>query len=240
MLTILLDSHTWLSLAVLVGLEIILGIDNLVFLSLISATLPLHQQGRARRLGLTLAMVMRLLMLAGAFALISLQRPLFTPFDHPISIRDLFLLAGGIFLIWKSLDELRKAGQQEKARKLAIGSGKFKTVVMQIVLLDMVFSIDSVMTAVGVTRNYWIMATAVIIAILMMMVASGPISNFIQRHMRVRLLALAFLLLIGAILIIESSGIDIPRGYLFSALGFSLLVEWINWRHQRSLSNHTG
>ncbi|MCP4473721.1 MAG: TerC family protein [Gammaproteobacteria bacterium] len=240
MLTTLLDAHTWLSLAILIGLEIILGIDNLVFLSLVSVTLPLHQQGRARRLGLTLAMIMRLLLLAGAFALISLQHPLLTPFGHPISIRDLFLLAGGIFLIWKSLDELRKAGPQEKTHKLAIGSGKFKTVVMKIVLLDMLFSIDSVMTAVGVTRDYWIMATAVIISILLMMIASGPISHFIQRHMRIRLLALAFLLLIGAILIIESSGIDIPRGYLFTALGFSLLVEWINWRHQRSLSNHTG
>lgn len=224
-----------LSLVTLTILEVVLGIDNLVFLAIISQKLPKQQQRRARQLGLTLAWVTRLILLASVVWIIKLTTPLFTIFDIPFSGRDLFLLVGGLFLLVKATQEIHdeiepKDSFIKPTRKQA---GQFFSVVIQIAILDIVFSLDSVLTAVGLTDQFWLMATAITIAIIAMVFASEPLSKFIERHPTIKMLALSFLILIGTVLIADGFNFHVPRGYIYFALGFSLAIEFLNILRRR-------
>lgn len=225
-----------LSLATLTILEIVLGIDNLVFLSILSQKLPRNQQAKARRIGLTLAWVMRLILLASALWLSKLVAPLFTISTLTISGRDLFLFFGGLFLLAKATQEIHHELEpvRNKAPKLKSKSSLFWWVIAQIALLDIVFSLDSVLTAIGLSQLFWVMATAITIAIIVMIFVSEPISIFIEHHPSIRMLALSFLILIGMVLVADSFHFHIPRGYVYFAMGFSLAVESLNlWRNRK-------
>lgn len=221
------DPNAWLALGTLTLLEIVLGIDNIIFLSLVVAKLPKHQQNRARRLGLTGAMLMRLALLASIAWLSHLTTTLFELFGHAISARDLILLLGGLFLIWKSSKEVHET--------IEGGGGETKTnvhsfwgAILQIMVLDIVFSLDSVITAVGLSDHLIIMMAAVVIAVGVMMFAARPIGEFVDRHPSVKMLALSFLILVGFTLMLESFGISVPKGYIYFAMFFSMLVEVLN------------
>ena len=230
---ILHDPKTWASFLTLTALEIVLGIDNLLFLSIISGRLPAEQQPKARRLGLALAVVTRLLLLLGIAWMVGLSAPLFTLFGHPFSWRDLVLAGGGVFLLAKGTVEIHTAveGVEEEIRQ-ARPSG-FAAVIAQIVLLDVVFSLDSVITAVGMARHVPIMAAAIIVAVAIMLMASEPVSRFVQAHLSVKILALSFLILVGMSLVADGIGFHIPRGYLYFAIAFSVFVEMLNLRAAR-------
>jgi predicted tellurium resistance membrane protein TerC len=225
-----------LSFVTLTILEIVLGIDNLVFLAIISQKLPKEQQKSARRLGLTFAWVTRLMLLASAVWLVKLTTPLFTLWDYSFSGRDLFLFAGGLFLLTKATQEIHNELDPLSTEEKAISSKvqTFSFVVAQIAVLDIIFSLDSVLTAIGLTQRFWLMAVAITIAIIMMLFASEPLSRFVERHPSIRMLALSFLILIGMVLIADSFQTHIPRGYIYFAMGFSLFVETMNlYRHKR-------
>lgn len=216
------------SLVTLIILEAILGIDNLVFISILSSRLPQHQQKSARRVGLMLAWMTRLILLAGVFWIIGLTKPILHIFQFDLSWHDIFLIAGGLFLLAKGTREIHTemeiAGRPEHAPKFA----NYFAVITQIAVFDIVFSLDSILTAIGLTKVYWIMALAITIAILIMLLASEPLTRFINRHPTVKMLALSFLLLIGTVLIADGLHFDIPRGYLYFAVCFSLFVEVLN------------
>jgi predicted tellurium resistance membrane protein TerC len=225
-----------LSFFTLTILEIVLGIDNLVFLAIISQKLPLAQQKRARRIGLTLAWVTRLMLLASAVWLVKLTTPLFSILDYHFSGRDLFLLAGGLFLLAKATQEIHNELDPIPAQEKKPNTKKpsFNFVIAQIAVLDIIFSLDSVLTAIGLTQRFWLMAAAITIAIIVMMFASEPLSRFVERHPSIKMLALSFLILIGMVLIADSFQTHIPRGYIYFAMGFSLFVEMMNlYRHKR-------
>jgi predicted tellurium resistance membrane protein TerC len=232
-LEILYDPKTWASFLTLTVLEIVLGIDNLLFLSIISGRLPAEQQPMARRLGLALAVVARLLLLLGIAWMVGLSAPLFTLFGHPFSWRDLVLAGGGVFLLAKGTVEIHTTveGVEEEMRQ-ARPSG-FAAVLAQIVLLDIVFSLDSVITAVGMARHVPVMAAAIIVAVAIMLMASEPVSRFVQAHLSVKILALSFLILVGMSLVADGIGFHIPRGYLYFAIAFSVFVEMLNLRAAR-------
>jgi predicted tellurium resistance membrane protein TerC len=232
-LEILYDPKTWASFLTLTALEIVLGIDNLLFLSIISGRLPAEQQPMARRLGLALAVVARLLLLLGIAWMVGLSAPLFTLFGHPFSWRDLVLAGGGVFLLAKGTVEIHTTveGVEEEMRQ-ARPSG-FAAVIAQIVLLDIVFSLDSVITAVGMARHVPVMAAAIIVAVAIMLMASEPVSRFVQAHLSVKILALSFLILVGMSLVADGIGFHIPRGYLYFAIAFSVFVEALNLRAAR-------
>lgn len=218
-----------LSLCTLTILEVVLGIDNLVFLTILSHKLPKSQQQLARRVGLSLAWMTRLMLLASALWLTRLVQPLFTVMDLSLSGRDLFLLVGGIFLLYKATQEIHNELEPHKKTKKSKPSKKqFGWVIFQIAVLDIVFSLDSVLTAIGLTQYFWIMATAITIAILAMIFISEPLSAFVERHPSIRMLALSFLILIGMVLIADGLEFHIPRAYVYFAMGFSLLVEFLN------------
>lgn len=220
---------TSLSLFTLTLLEIILGIDNLIFLTILSQKLPKAQQAHARRIGLTLAWVTRLLLLASAIWLTKLVEPVFKIAEIGFSWRDIFLFVGGLFLLAKATQEIHH--ELEPSHRPAtpkIKVNQFGWVITQIALLDIIFSLDSVLTAIGLTQQFWSMATAISIAILAMIFASEPLSRFVERHPTIRMLALSFLILIGMVLIADSFDFHIPRGYIYCAMGFSLLVELLN------------
>ena len=223
----LADPSIWMGLATLVVLEIVLGIDNLVFISILSSRLPAHQQGTARRVGLALAVITRLLLLSIAW-LAGVTAPLFTVFEHPVSLRDLILLGGGLFLLAKGTTEIHATveGVEEEIREAKTVS--FTSVVVQIMILDIVFSLDSVITAVGMASEISVMAAAVIIAVLVMVFAADPLSRFIEEHVSVKMLALSFLILVGVALIADGMGFHIPKGYLYFAIAFSVGVEALN------------
>lgn len=219
-----------LSLIALTILEIVLGIDNLVFLSILTEKLPREQRKKARRWGLMFAWVTRLLLLASAVWLAKLTTPLFSIADFSFSGRDLFLFAGGAFLIAKATQEIHYEVGEDDVEELA-SSGKsmtFKGVVLQVGLMDVIFSLDSVLTAVGLTNRFWVMAAAITCAILVMVYASEPVSRFIDKHPTVKMLALSFLILIGMVLVADSFSFHVPRGYVYFAMGFSLSVEMLN------------
>jgi predicted tellurium resistance membrane protein TerC len=227
-----------LSLLTLTILEVVLGIDNLVFLTILSQKLPKEQQAMARRFGLTLAWVSRLILLACAIWLAELVNPVFTIGDMGISWRDIFLFSGGLFLLAKATQEIHH--ELEPSPPIAapkIGFNQFGWVITQIALLDIVFSLDSVLTAIGLTQQFWIMATAITIAIIAMVFASEPLSGFVERHPTIRMLALSFLILIGMVLIADSLDTHIPRGYVYFAMGFSLLVEFLNLLRRKRLGD---
>ena len=216
------------SLATLTLLEIVLGVDNLVFISVVSSRLPQHQQSKARKVGLTLAWVTRLLLLFCAVWLSKLTKALFTVAGFAVSIRDVFMIAGGMFLLVKATQEIHNEletdhDKQENGKPLS-----FTNVIMQIMFLDVIFSFDSVITAIGLTQRFWIMATSITIAIIVMIVASDPLANFINRHPTVRMLAFSFLILIGTVLVADGIHFHIPRGYIYFSICFSILVEWLN------------
>jgi predicted tellurium resistance membrane protein TerC len=229
------DLETLASLLTLTGLEIVLGIDNIVVIAIIAGTLPVHQRERARMVGLSLALITRLLLLFSISWIAGLTQPLFSVAASTFSGRDLLMLGGGLFLIVKAVIEvhsaMEEAGIEETQRKPA----GFASAIAQIVLLDIVFSFDSVITAVGMARELWVMATAVILAVIIMLVASGPIIRFIHTHPTIKMLALAFVMLIGVALVAEGMGFDIPKGYLYFAMMFSVTVEALNvaWSRRR-------
>jgi predicted tellurium resistance membrane protein TerC len=221
-----------LSLIALIILEIILGIDNLVILSILTERLPQEKRKKARRLGLTLAWVTRLILLASAVFMVKLVKPLLVIGDFSFSARDIFLFLGGAFLVWKSTDEIHKDVMHEPAAtpvsKKIYSAATFRSVIIQVALLDIVFSLDSVLTAIGLTNQFWVMAVAITCAIIIMIFASEPVSEFIAKHPTIKMLALSYLILIGTVLIADGFSFHVPRGYLYVAMGFSLSVEALN------------
>jgi len=226
----LLSAETFIALATLTFLEIVLGVDNIIFISILSSRLPPARQGSARRLGLLLAMGTRILLLFSLSWVVKLTAPLFALWTHEISGRDLILILGGLFLLAKSTHEIhaRLEGADEHGREARTVS--YGGVLIQIALLDIVFSLDSVITAVGMVDELWVMIVAVVVSVLIMMVAAGPISDFVSRHPTVKILALSFLLLIGLSLLLEGFEQHIPKGYIYFAMGFAVFVEMINLR----------
>ena len=231
-----LNAEILIALATLTFLEIVLGVDNIIFISILSGKLPPAQQPGARRLGLLLAMGTRILLLFSLSWVVKLPAPLLTLWTHEISGRDLILILGGLFLLGKSTLEIhgRLEGEEEHAPGRVAAS--YGSVLVQIALLDIVFSLDSVITAVGMVDDVWVMITAVIVSVLIMMVAAEPISGFVHRHPTVKILALSFLLLIGLSLLLEGFDQHIPKGYIYFAMGFSVFVEMINLRIRGSQS----
>ena len=224
------DPSIWIAFGTLTMLEIVLGIDNIIFISILAGKLPPEQQARARFVGLALAMVMRVLLLLTLAWIIRLTAPLFTVLGHEISGRDLILIGGGLFLVGKSTYEIHDKLEGEHGEKSARVPPSFGAVIFQILLLDMVFSLDSVITAVGMVDEVAVMIAAVVVAVGFMMVFAGPISRFVERHPTVKMLALSFLLLIGVTLMADGFGQHISKGYIYFAMAFSVLVELLNLR----------
>jgi predicted tellurium resistance membrane protein TerC len=224
------DPQIWIALATLTFLEIVLGVDNIIFISILSGKLPAAQQPRARRLGLLGAMVTRVLLLFSLAWIVKLTAPLFSALGHEVSGRDLILIGGGLFLLGKSTFEMHENLEGEEGHASNRAAATFMSVIVQIMLLDIVFSLDSVITAVGMVDELWVMVTAVIASVAIMMFAAEPISAFVHKHPTVKMLALSFLLLIGLSLLLEGFGQHIPKGYIYFAMGFSVFVEMINLR----------
>jgi len=229
--------EAWVSLLTLTVLEIILGIDNIVFISILAGKLPAEQQAKARQTGLMLALITRILLLCGLAFMVKLTDPLFkvptfglTDHAHPVSGRDLILIFGGLFLLWKSTHEIHEKMEGEDGATSSKVAPKFVSVIIQILLLDIVFSLDSVITAVGMAKHLPVMIAAVIIALVFMLIFAGRISDFIQKHPTLKMLALSFLLLIGVALVAEGFHKEIPKGYIYFAMAFSVAVESLNIR----------
>jgi predicted tellurium resistance membrane protein TerC len=230
---IFLQPENWIALLTLTFLEIVLGIDNIIFISLVTNRLPLHKQRTIRNLGLLLAMLFRSLLLLTISFFIRLTNPLFTIFDLGISVRDLVLMAGGIFLIVKSISEIHKKMEgEEHIVKVSVRNSAL-SVLVQIILLDLIFSFDSILTAIGLTDKVPLMIVAIIIAIGVMMIFAGAVSRFINAHPTLQVLALSFLILIGFMLVIDGPHYHVPKGYIYFAVFFSLIVEVVNMRVRR-------
>jgi len=230
------EPQAWIALVTLTVLELVLGIDNIVFIAILAGKLPEKEQKKARTVGLTLAMVARIALLFSISAIIRLTAPLFTVLGNEISGRDIILIAGGLFLLAKSTHEIHHRLEGESGHASARVAPSFRSVIVQILLLDVVFSLDSVITAVGMADQLAIMVAAVVIAVAFMLVFSGPISSFVERHPTVKMLALAFLLLIGVGLIAEGLDHPIQKGYIYFAMAFSVFVEMLNLRLKKILS----
>lgn len=226
-------TESLIALATLTLLEIVLGVDNVIFLSILSSRLPVHQQRRARRVGLFAAMGMRLALLSVVAWIAGLVEPLFEVLGRGISGRDLILMGGGLFLLAKATWEIheRLEGPGQQAARVA---ASFASVIGQMMLLDLVFSLDSVITAIGMARELWVMMTAVVLSVFVMLVAAEPISTVVEKHPTLKILALSFLLLIGLSLLLDGMGQHIPKGYIYFAMGFSVMVEMINLRVRRA------
>jgi predicted tellurium resistance membrane protein TerC len=224
------DPQVWASLLTLTALEIVLGIDNLVFLSILAGRLPPERQNRARQIGLALALITRLALLGSIAWIVGLTQPVFELFGRGFSWRDGILIGGGLFLLYKGTREIhiRLEGDAPHEARSRVAAASFGGVLIQIAVLDIVFSLDSVITAVGMANEFWVMATAVVIAVLIMLAASGPVSAFVNRHPTVKMLALSFLLLIGMTLVADGVGFHVPKGYIYAAIGFSVAVEALN------------
>ncbi|MGH7853077.1 MAG: TerC family protein [Candidatus Binatia bacterium] len=220
--------EAWIAFGTLLALEIVLGIDNVVFISILAAKLPANQQAKARYLGLALAMVTRIILLFSISWMVRLTAPLFTVFAHEISGRDLILIVGGLFLIAKSTHEIHQKLEGAEGHASARVAPTFTSVITQILLLDVVFSLDSVITAVGMVDQIGIMVSAVVIAVIVMIAFAGAIGRFVERHPTVKMLALSFLLLIGMTLMAEGFDQHISKGYIYSAMAFSVFVEILN------------
>jgi len=239
----LLDPQIWASLLTLTVLEIVLGIDNLIFISIVAGRLPAHQQARARSVGLSLALFMRLALLASISWLVGLTATIFSVGGHGFSWRDLILAGGGLFLLYKGTKEIHElveggegdGGVTDEAPKRKVS---FASVIGQIIVLDIVFSLDSVITAVGMADNLWVMSTAVMVAVVIMLFASGTVANFVNRHPSVKMLALSFLLLIGMVLVADGMGFHVPKGFIYAAMGFSVAVESLNLLARKKRKQH--
>ncbi|CDX25254.1 conserved membrane hypothetical protein [Mesorhizobium sp. ORS 3324] len=232
------DPTAWIALLTLVVLEVVLGIDNLIFISILTNKLPVAQRARARRLGISAALVMRLILLATISVIVQLTTPVFAAFGHGFSWRDLILIAGGLFLVWKATKEIHHTVDPQDHQDTMMGGTlqmSLAGAIFQILLLDLVFSIDSIITAVGMTDEIAIMYIAVIVAVSVMMAAAGPLADFIAKNPTIVMLALGFLLMIGMTLIADGMGYHVPKGYIYAAMGFSALVEGLNMlaRHRR-------
>lgn len=227
----LMEPQAWISLLTLTGLEIVLGIDNIIFISILAGKLPESQQSKARKTGLMLALITRLLLLASIAWMAKLTTPLFTLIGHGVSGRDLILIIGGIFLLVKSTMEIHEKLEGEDGHNKPVkAAAKFGQVLVQIMLLDIVFSLDSVITAVGMADHLAIMVIAVILAMGVMLLSADAISDFVNKHPTLKILALSFLLLIGVTLVAEGTGFHIPKGYIYFAMAFSFGVEMVNLR----------
>lgn len=240
LLSLASNPEAWLALVTLVVMEVVLGIDNLVFVAILSNKLPEHQRTRARRVGISLALIMRLVLLSTIAWLVGLTKPVFDlglsggdhSFETAFSWRDLILIAGGLFLVWKATNEIHHAvdttPSDDVLDKKNVAVMNFGAAIIQILLLDIVFSIDSILTAVGMTEHLPVMIAAVIIAVLAMLIAADPLSNFINANPSVVMLALGFLLMIGMVLIADGFGVHVPKGYIYAAMAFSGGVEALN------------
>jgi predicted tellurium resistance membrane protein TerC len=234
LLQLLSDPNTWISLLTLTILEIVLGVDNIIFISILSGKLPQSEQKRARTIGLMLALITRVLLLCSIFWLTKLTAPLFTFLGRDISGKGLVLLAGGLFLLWKSVHEIHGSleGEDHSESDEKSGEGRPRisvaSVIAQIIVIDIVFSLDSVITAVGLVQNVYIMIAAVILAMIVMLIFAGAISDFVNRHPTIKMLALSFLLLVGVVLVADGLGHHIEKGYIYFAMSFSFAVEMLN------------
>lgn len=230
-IAIFADPSNWAAIVALIVMEVVLGIDNLIFISILTNKLPENSRAQARRIGIGLALGLRLVLLSLIAFIVTLTRPLFEAFGHGFSWRDLILVAGGLFLVWKATKEIHHSVDNDPNDDvfdtLKAGLG-FGAAIVQIIILDLVFSIDSIITAVGMTDHVPIMFLAVIVAVAVMMTAAGPLSRFIERNPTVVMLALSFLFMIGMTLIAEGFGFHIPKGYIYAAMGFSVAVESLN------------
>lgn len=230
------DPANWIALAALIAMEVVLGIDNLIFVSILTNRLPEAQRSKARRIGIGLAMVMRLALLGSVAYIVKLTTPVLTVWDYSFSWRDLILISGGLFLVWKATKEIHHNVDPDPDSDL---SGKstavmgFGTAIGQIILLDLVFSMDSIITAVGMTPHIPIMVVAVVVTVLVMLIAADPCAEFIRRNPTIVMLALGFLLLIGTTLVAEGFGAHVPKGYIYAAMAFSALVEGLNMLSRR-------
>lgn len=223
------DPNAWLALLTLTALEIVLGIDNIIFIAILVEKLPENLRHKARMIGLVLAMVLRIGLLFSLAAIMALTDPIFTVFENAISGRDIILILGGLFLLMKSTLEIHEKIEDDDVKEIkAKSSGKFLSVILQILLLDLVFSIDSVVTAIGMVNEISIMVIAVVIAVIFMMIFITSISNFVEKHPTIKILALSFLLLIGMTLIGDGLDMHVPKGYIYFAMAFSVFVETLN------------
>lgn len=236
------NPEAWVTLATLTVLEIVLGIDNIIFLTILVAKVPKHLQQRTRLFGLALAMVTRILLLLSISWVMRLTKPLFELFEHGFSGRDLILIVGGLFLVYKSIAEIYEETDgevepEDASLRETVEKGVL-TIVIQIAIIDIVFSLDSVITAVGLSNQIPVMVLAVVASVLVMMFAAKPIGDFVEQHPSIKILALAFLVMVGAVLIIDGCGIHMHKGYLYAAMGFSLAVELLNIRSRGKAVRH--
>jgi predicted tellurium resistance membrane protein TerC len=222
------NPEAWIALLTLTVMEIVLGIDNVVFISVLVQRLPADQRDRGRTIGLGLAMGMRILLLLSISWIVGLTQPLFTIGDKDVSVRDVILILGGLFLIWKATTEIHESLEGDEGHTASSGTASMRSVLLQIVILDIVFSLDSVLTAVGMANDIPVMIAAVVIAVGVMLFASGPISRFVHEHPTVKMLALAFLLLIGVTLLADGFGFHVEKGYIYASMGFAVFVEALN------------
>ncbi len=236
----LYDPQTWITLVTLSAIEIVLGIDNLVFISIAVSKLPVHQRDTARRFGIAVACITRIALLLTLAWLAGLTDPLFDLFGHGVSIRDLVLILGGLFLLVKGSSEIRDliAGEPEDADMHTRPAASFGMVIAQIAVIDIVFSLDSVIAAVGMANERAVMVTAILLAVAVMLLAAKPLGRFIDANPTVKMLALAFIVLVGAYLVVDGFGVHLPKGYLYAAMGFSALVEILNLAVKRRASRH--
>jgi predicted tellurium resistance membrane protein TerC len=226
----LLNPEIWIALATLTALELVLGIDNIIFISILAGKLPPEQRNRARRVGIAMAAITRLALLLVIAWIVGLTAPIFSVAGQSFSWRDLILVGGGLFLIGKSTHEIHQKleGASEQVTASTMATATFAGVIVQIMLLDIVFSLDSIITAVGMVDQRWVMVTAIVISIVFMLAFARPIGEFVERHPTVKVLALSFLLMIGLVLIADGFGLHIPKGYIYAAMAFSVFVELIN------------
>jgi predicted tellurium resistance membrane protein TerC len=226
-----MDYQIIISLLTLIALEVVLGIDNIIFISILAGKLPAEQQKKARNWGILLAMVMRLLLLAAISVILKLDNELFSVAEISFSGKDLILILGGLFLIYKSTKEIyHKMEGEPDDKEQKISKGNFAKIIGQILILDLVFSVDSIITAVGLANELWVMYTAVIVTVIIMLIAAAPISNFVNKHPAFKVLALSFLLLIGFTLLVEGFDVHIPKGYVYFAMAFAFLVDVIQMK----------
>jgi len=240
LLTLAVDPAVWIALLALIAMEVVLGIDNLIFIAILTNRLPEHQREIARRIGIGLALIMRLFLLGSIAFIVKLTNPLFSVLGQEFSWRDLILIAGGLFLVWKATKEIHHRVDPDPGpdlfdrKNVSLG---FAAAMGQIVVLDVVFSVDSIITAVGMTEHVPIMIIAVVVAVLTMLLAANPLSNFINANPTIVMLALGFLLMIGTALIAEGFGVKVPKGYIYAAMAFSAIVEGLNMLERRSRRN---
>ncbi|CAH1662793.1 Membrane protein TerC, possibly involved in tellurium resistance [Hyphomicrobiales bacterium] len=240
LLTLAADPTVWAALGALIAMEVVLGIDNLIFISILTNKLPEHQRSKGRKIGIGLALILRLALLSTVAFIVTLTAPVFSVLGKAFSWRDLILIAGGLFLVWKATKEIHHKVDPDPESVLAAGGRAvtlgFGSAIFQILLLDLVFSIDSIITAVGMTEHVPVMVIAVIVAVLTMLLAADPLARFIDRNPTIVMLALGFLLMIGATLIAEGFGVHVPKGYIYAAMAFSALIEALNMLSRRRAS----